>query len=849
MEEKKIKYKLKHLILYSPFEQRPDRCWPYDDQFKENKALFCEKCYSDPCFDEKEKTLLKELEEENLSKREEEALKTQIEFLREKKFQKNEFEESLDISIENPIYIRGFSGSGKSTYVNTLLYKKYHENPNVICEIFDLASSLEKVYIFKKTWENKNYAQTMYKMVSVLLSKIAQYLEYKENDDKDAYKEKLRVLLTNYENIIFPVDNSAKKVFRVIKEFLENKINYKNESLYEDNEDTYCDKMYNAILDYCGIDDETVWVNTTVTRLLELLVTILLCSKPSPKDYKYIMFFDNIEYFIKKDEVYNEDINKIAKGMHELVRNLTESLKRVDIHFSKQFKIIIAIRDTTEKMIEEVYLHDEDKKLVQIDVSSWFTMDEILDRKIKFFETEGICSEDLKNEVMYELFHDSTYVKSGLRNTLSKMYNHNKRRLTNYVTDELIKRPEFGKDYLAIWKRALDFEQRYRKTEAKIHKELSDTYKFASRQLILRMLLDSIEACKYFEEISTVRGNNEVGLGYARRIMTYLYRWVPIDDMENDIAELGYVGFNTLIRNILHSPLTSMHDTDVTQDKVKILAEILCKMHSSSIVGTNWCQLVLIKFNQTKFDKDALRKKMWECYQDDYDDENYGVKITEAGRYFVESILPIFEYFSCRYFKNSAPLFALENLKLVDNGKANKGILLMQRVMQQTFKCIERVIAQDMRLFKKNGNACFNLMYSTPESQRKYCYEPATRCPTDYGHEQCHVLRILHSHISYFDNYRVFVLTATNENGSNYYDDDVKIMLSTAILKIINKYLEKLSQIIENRIGEKGTEIQGDSYVGNMNVFWEKERLSKYIENFNSAEKEPLDYSIRIRNN
>lgn len=137
-------------------------------------------------------------------------------------------------------------------------------------------------------------------------------------------------------------------------------------------------------------------------------------------------------------------------------------------------------------------------------------------------------------------------------------------------------------------------------------------------------------------------------------------------------------------------------------------------------------------------------------------------------------------------------------------------------------------------------------MYSIEGCSRKYCYEPPTRSIADYGNEQCHPLRIINNHIRYLDNYRAYVLTLKNKNGIYYYDEEARKGLSITILNIIESYIDKLNDILNDKIGENGTPIVGASYVGNMNVDNEKRHASVYFNKCKLAKKSPLDFTIRI---
>jgi hypothetical protein len=87
-------YKLKEVILYSPFENRRDRSWVQDGVFTPNKSEFVDNCFTDPCFDRKEKQLKKELEaiqEKESNERDIDNVHEKLTVIRNKRISKKNF--------------------------------------------------------------------------------------------------------------------------------------------------------------------------------------------------------------------------------------------------------------------------------------------------------------------------------------------------------------------------------------------------------------------------------------------------------------------------------------------------------------------------------------------------------------------------------------------------------------------------------------------------------------------------------------------------------------------------------------------------------------------------------------
>ena len=465
-----------------------------------------------------------------------------------------------------------------------------------------------------------------------------------------------------------------------------------------------------------------------------------------------------------------------------------------------------------------------------------------------------------QSEVVKYIFEDTTYSEHGISDIISQMYNYNKRRLTIYLTTVLERHPTCCTDYLCLWKKAKKYEGQFEieknkselvksKNKLKELKFLISTYKNGARQIILRLLLDYIEETEYFEVINTISEDSEILLGssFARKIITYLYRCVPMTEMEDDASNLGYIGFYTLLKEILVGPCLKVKAAQNYRNKIDLLARILYKMNSSSENNTHWCQLVIIKFKQEEFDVDTLSQKMFFNFENKSDELDYGVKITDAGRNFVEGILPNFEYFACRYAKQSLPLFTSGNLTIT-NRKSSVATELLDKISKQVFSCIDKTISQDMSFFNSGETSNFDAMYSFEGCPRRFCYEPPVRNGEGHSNEQCHPLRIIYNHISYIENYRTFILTYKKDDNSYFYENDIRKEISIAILNEIKKFIKKLSNIVDNKTSNNCF-INGSPYVGTMNLEKEKHNIKIYTSKLNQAFSDPLNFTIRIVRN
>lgn len=191
---------------------------------------------------------------------------------------------------------------------------------------------------------------------------------------------------------------------------------------------------------------------------------------------------------------------------------------------------------------------------------------------------------------------------------------------------------------------------------------------------------------------------------------------------------------------------------------------------------------------------------MYEQYKNNVDDvEKYGIQITYAGKYFL-NICPEFEYFACRYKPNKSLIFCDSELKSV--------LLTIKDVKRQTFRCVDHIMGIDKALLSTKNSYNFNALYSEDNGvNRCFLYKKENSNYMTNKTEQHHVLRIVDSHISYIDMYRIHVLNMNNIT------DDEKRYVSNELLNILQEYVNKLKSIAEisAKCGNIDTYYLGDS--------------------------------------
>jgi hypothetical protein len=713
--------------------------------------------------------------------------------------EKNTLEEYLFNEDTEPMFVRGYSGSGKTTFIQVQLFMLKKKNPNIYPVVLNIQETKHTVYVFKQAWENEKYQKTIYKLYSLLLDYIDIEFNKRDNENEENYKDRLKNIYTNYiERFAELQDSKIEDIFSIIDTFLKGELTY-----YDRLNDSFCKRIYTAITKLASFDDKDVLFS--ITNLFKLMNILLFCS--SSKEAKYFIVFDNIEYYIGNDMVYDHDIR-------EIVKDIREALKIADFYFSKNhlkysnyFKTILVIRDTTNNMIRFTDEHHADFLPKSIDISAFYDIDEIVKKKLDYFQNEKIKKEaiDINDNIIVpnkEIIELHKYILKDkqLKFFISHLYNNNKRRMTTYQ----IKALENDKAKADKYKKLM------KEVESIKHNNTIFAYKNGARCIIRRILLDLIQSDKvknneqgYFTRIQTV--NSEGALGIARRLLIYLYNKAPKDSNNEK-----YTGFYTLIKDVFESP----HDCKIPDNTIENVAKILEVLSDGDLERTYWCQLVVIKFEKPYANAKNIEAEINRQYYAGKDDDGYGIKITDAGRTFV-SFSPTFEYFACRYYSKTPALFLITDKTQV--------IHLLDNVYNETKKCVNHILENDRNYVSCDGYYKYDAQFSCDGAEKYLLFRIYNQKKSKLMEERLHIVQIINSHIGYLGNFRLFLIN----KGVN----DRELM--DKVLTTIHNYI-KLFKTIKKI---NSTDEQGNTYY----YIGKKDRYNKVIRTYEKQIREALN--------
>lgn len=657
-------------------------CTPFDNKSAVESDIisqlsieeFMSECYSKPQF-------MREINlEEESENKDSSEYKTKLEELQYSIYKQNREFKNFDIWLNNffnfKVYIlNGHAGTGKTTYINYLKYSMSDKVEWVILDFTFANNSItwfgdEKLIIDSEKFVSayrKAYASILIAIRNLIFGYYDAYQQY--SIDKiynalchlDEFYQK-RYLLK------YPAGHSFFSELHTTlnKEIIDNKV----EKIIQVAQ--YCKKYFEKLED---IDNP----NEIIQHSLDVLLLLLRCSYGEEK--QFIITFDNIERFIAKEEIYNQDVVDFRKN----VISYSASINEIGKVHRGIFKFLIVVRTSTESM-SDPKIQSLDELSARIDISDWFDIDDIITRKIDWLKSLNIENKDIQlvEQIIGDLRVCSDKTITGLKLLIDPLLNNNTRLIIDFigVIVESLKNHESINKYNKYWR------------------EQTSLSKFAARSIIRGLMLYQLKNCdNLFMHLKTYTNNsNDSGLGMTRKILTILY-----NHMLN--TRNAYMSLDKIMKDLfcVNDINTFWSKKDKTQTK-KDIAEVLFYMDSYSRRDNDWIQFIDLQYsNSGKSVIIESKNELYEMISNNLQD--FSAKIMPGGIAYLKYIVASYEYFSMRYSKDGEyyPLFDLipepDTIKKCFNIRelnCVKNILFVQNKAQQ---CI-RILGEEDPSFK-----------------------------------------------------------------------------------------------------------------------------------------------------
>lgn len=652
-----------NMLLYSPFDNKAE----IDPKIRRllTKDEFFKYCYSEPQFENKilDDSFDELIPVDNYYQKKSELMDQWF----NQKAHKENFINWLYNEIPDSVYtISGNAGTGKTTYVN-YLKRRYSDLRWIVLNMSQASSSVKWLGDYMTNFTKFELA---YKKI------ISSILEYMKNMLFDVKAE-------NDIEYCAKIMANLDKICRNYKDKFGLSIRSKN-SFYEklcklvgvkNKQETIIENVVKYLVEYF---DKLLSINS-FSQEMPLIINIFLifirCIKSDDK--VTIIVFDNLERFVCYDELYNDEINNIRI----MISNYALSIKSEDTRNNNIFKFIMVIRNKTERMTA-VRLQSADNLPKNLDISEWYDVDDIINKKVNWLENKGVRIDDI--HFLKSITCDCRVCKSGeitgLQRFIEPLFNNNKRLMIEFL-GMLINKPSY-KETIEMYFNLMT--------------EDNKICRFAARSIIRGMILNCLETeDSLFKHLKTYRDNRVRGIGITRKILTVLHNLALDGNVDVSIRDV--------VANILNrANVEEYFNRD--NDKLNSFSEVLYYMNSYNRRTNNWIQLVdlQIKDEQDKIvinNSDNLKDLI--CNKN----EKIYLNIMPAGEAYLRYLVTSFEFFSLRYSAPYEPLYMLiPDENELNNNKTSdiRCYKKIREVSRKAFDCINS-INDNLRLKWESG--------------------------------------------------------------------------------------------------------------------------------------------------
>ncbi len=676
---------------------------------------------------------------------------------------------------KNTIFVTGFRGSGKTTFVNFV--KQLVESKVQLPSIEDIL----KEDLMNREEEDikrikKNYNSDLEKIFNILSYYVDDETERLHADNIHSYLQNGLKGTTVYINF----EKETKDHTKPIEQVLNSRIKNEFQNLFSLNiQESFLNKFNDLINSLSSLSDfesieglplkkftdficsevdkKSKWdyflkeldaclCNLNINQLF-CIITLMQIVKnlENQTNIKQFFILDNIDIIQENERRVLEDFLTSYSVFIILMTQLTReiSAQGIKIDFYKDMTFIFVMRETTTMLIND---HFEDRLKSfsdHFDVSADIDKGRIIKRKKDFLERnkDNITNKRLLSDI--KNIYDAS-LDNYVRDFIYSLFNNDYKRMINCIAD------------ICDSNRNNTINELISIVKSPCNQQIISSIKHGSRSMLLRLIFDHFKKCNYFTRIGVDQTTSRT-LKYtpSRIILTYLY------GHQSDYNDSFMISDEQPI--LLHNMFDELK-AHFDQDDNKALNIFVDSLWGMFSLRTSESWNHLITFDSIKsISKDALIASI-------KNKENVHIRITCAGRYYLRIVCTHFEFFACRRLPYSEPLFSKANNSFNRNEKKYQFEIIIEGVYQKVRDCCKNLLISEEDIFIKGKSYTrFNLL-------QDMCFYF-----NDYQNAATHSERILHHHIRYLDAYRLYLI-----NG--HFKNDV-VNINIRLVTLIEKYL------------------------------------------------------------
>lgn len=487
--------------------------------------------------------------------------------------------------------------------------------------------------------------------------------------------------------------------------------------------------------------------NFSLGQLL-CLYTIINFLLTDAIDQNVYFIFDNIdvifdvntlEDFVKEYVIFSENFANLLPAIcaNDELRN-RES-------FYDNLLYIFVMRETSAMQISDHFTDRLYDVSIHFDISTDVLKREIIRKKFSYLQKKR---GQISNPKLYETVDciNSICQDYYICNIFFSLFNNDYKRSMNCLT-------EICNKNLAVIQE-----------ELQLISDPASFNKHGARGIMFRLLFDFFREKGYFGKLQLDGASNQYrDFSVCRVLLTYLNNLQPEHNDQfivdyNDIISLKEL-FDAFIHVLSTTPNQAKH----------LLVDALWSMYELR-KSEAWNHLITFDSINT-VEKGTVLAQVEKYQNHEEFSPDIRLRITCAGRTFVNFVCTHFEYFATRFSNEYKPLFCEENMETNEKGEYMfEG--LIQNVFSSVSKCCERLDQFTSSVFFERLNYTKDTLLKS-----KYSHKREERIPI------LHQERIVHQHIGYIEAYREHLIRYRGMNP---------VCINMKIIRFIQNYIKLL---------------------------------------------------------
>lgn len=701
---------------------------------------------------------------------------------------------SNDIT-KNTVFITGYRGCGKTCFMNFLdkivrneyviksyseclntnieLIRDVYKNQRIILDNFFSREECNEIEELKKEYSKskkrikidleaqldlycKSDAPEMADYLNYALSGKSIYLNFETgmNSKNIPFNAKFTKQINSVINDIIICKNGQRNPFSLLFNLYQNNMSLFDSTFEADNE------LYNFMKFMGNIlinAESTVEVrsdldqrlkNMTLEQLILVLVLLYIsmekCYGQKENLYsKIFILFDNMDIIYRQTllEQSMYSYSYFIENMNILMEGLEENGEKEWSIIYENMTFIFAMRETTSMQITGHFKDGMEQNVLYFDMSMDTNKSLIVEKKYEFLNN---YKNKIENQVMVRIFEDVYRICTDYytKENIFPMFNNDFKRSITCIT----KICQENRDIL---------KQHYNLN--RINKPFT---KNGSRGIVYRLIYNKFKSEHYFEKIGIEPYHYK--FTPSRIILTILYNYLPDDENEDSERLMP----ENIDMKVLFTYASSILD-------VEMFINAILGMFSLSDEKM-WNHLITFD-NVKEVSYNGLKEFVVAYTNNKMIPSDIKLRITDAGKNYLKEICTHFEFFSCRFCEQSLPLFCKENFEYLEE----EDKYVFEKIIDDVYEAVKNCCYNLRVSYNKKIQEKYKDITNKDLLTSKYVFRSKNEAK-GILHEE----RIVHKHITYIDNFRLYII-------KYIYPEKCK-EINIRIIAILKKYIKLL---------------------------------------------------------